>query len=133
MFNNAMLENNSIIQISRVGKDDESITCNTEKESCCKDSRSGEWYYPNKTIVPNMGFRYIFYRDRDNEGNIKLHRAHKSSITGKYCCQVPDKNCDGLNHTLCVELGMLNFVTTSIDCPSFNLLCSFIRLSHCFW
>ena len=66
----------------------------------------GEWYYPNNTMVPKrVAYEWIFYRDRDNDGSVNLNRMSNSDATGTYCCQVPDKNCDGLYHTLCIDLG----------------------------
>ena len=106
MFNNQNLSNNSIVQISNVGTDELAIRCVTERIPCCKARKSGEWYYPNGTVVPKrVDYNWIFYRNRNDNGSVNLNRMSDSYATGTYCCQVPDKNCDGLNHTLCVELG----------------------------
>lgn len=101
MINGVVQENNSIIDIREIDQ----IVCNTEKRPCCKGSVSGEWYYPNNSIVPIMGKGWNFYRSRDDEGNIILHLSAENDATGRYCCQAPDQHCDGLNHTLCFNLG----------------------------
>ena len=104
------ISNNSILLASRVGINEAAVICKTERRPCCKNmsARYGEWYYPNNSIVPIVGDRWQFYRGRTDDGTITLHRASENDVTGKFCCQAPDQHCDGLNHTLCIELGNVN-------------------------
>ena len=114
MLNNQNLSNNSVILISDVAENEHAIKCVTEKRPCCMTEKLGEWYYPNGTMVPKrVDFWWMFYRTRDNNGVVNLNRASENNATGTYCCEVPDKNCDGLNHKLCVELGRFN-ITISL-------------------
>ena len=102
------LLNNSILLASDVGVNENAVVCRTERRPCCKtgiNTKFGEWYYPNNSMVPRMSERWLFYRDRADNGTINLNRVSENEVTGKFCCQAPDKYCDGLNHTLCVELG----------------------------
>ena len=105
--NEMRLMNNSVLLASSVRVNEAAIVCRTARRPCCKTTKKyGEWYYPDNTsVVPNMDTGWSFYRDRRDNGTVNLHRVHENNITGKFCCQVPDKNCNGLNHTLCIELG----------------------------
>jgi hypothetical protein len=104
------LLNNSILLASRVGINETAVVCKTGRRPCCKTgpAKYGEWYY-NNSMVPRMSVGWLFYRDRTDNGTINLNRVNESNeVTGKFCCQAPDKYCDGLNHILCVELGKIN-------------------------
>ena len=102
------LLNNSVLLASSISVQENAVVCKTERRPCCKTAKFGEWYYPNNSMVPRMSEGWLFYRDHTDNGIINLNRVSESEITGKFCCQVPDKNCDDLNHTLCVELGNVN-------------------------
>ena len=99
--------NNSLLNIEVIGESEQALICQTEKRPCCRTPpyRFGEWYYPNDSIVPIMGVGAPFYRDRSDEGLIRLHRRSSHNATdptGLFCCELPDAN--NTNHTLCAEL-----------------------------
>ena len=104
--------NGSVLSIEAVGENEEALLCHTRRKGCCavdSNSRIGEWYYPNSTIVPNCETNHNFYRNRNNSGYVFLHQKnHESSATGEYCCELPDSydNC-GINQTLCIILGTM--------------------------
>ena len=100
------------------------LQCITDKPNCCRvdnrpphDSiRIGEWYFPNGTAVPILGYgnnrAITFYRNRGyNDSTVNLNRVSSNvmSPTGNFCCQVPDSM--GRNQTVCVNIS--EFLSTS--------------------
>ena len=100
--------NNSILSIETVGEGNHSLICQTDKRPCCGTPpyRFGEWYYPNGSRVSIEGVGESFYRDRGDEGIVRLHRKDNSTTyptaTGLFCCVLP--NASDMDHTLCVGL-----------------------------
>ena len=130
------LSNNSFLLASMVGVNEAAVVCITERRPCCKKrpAQYGEWYYPNNSMVPPMGRRWLFYRSRADNGTITLHRVNDNEVTGKFCCHVPDQHCDGLNHTLCVELGNVHDSQMIIILIIIvNIFTSFSGINYCFW
>jgi hypothetical protein len=104
--------NSSIIQITEIGITDPSSTaqngglqCITDRRSCCRTNQTGEWQFPNGTIIPRYGSN-SFYRNRGyDDGTVNLNRVSTDVLqpTGLFCCTVPDTN--NTNQTLCVNIG----------------------------
>lgn len=91
--NGSFLSNNSIINMDKIGVGAMSLLCFTNKLDCCGEAsfRIGEWYFPNKSVVPvqNEG---IVYRDRD-ASVVRLNwRSHSDPHFGVFQCQIPDIN-----------------------------------------
>ena len=84
--------NNSIVRIKEIGEGVDAVACQTDMRPCCGTPyRIGEWYYPNGSRVPIEGAREPFYRNRNDEGLVMLHRRYYSLYpTGLYCCVLPD-------------------------------------------
>ena len=80
--------------------DDAALLCTTDKNPL---GRTGEWLYPNGTMVPIMGTGWSYYRNR-GPSLIRLHRRPLQGLsvmnTGMYCCEIPDRN--DMMKTLCV-------------------------------
>ena len=102
----AVYANNSIIDIELVGEgfegaqitDGGALECHTDDTTCCRGidnpqngTGSGEWYYPDGTIVPppGGGTGTVFYRTRDHMV-IRLNRRKTERPTGVYRCEIPD-------------------------------------------
>ena len=117
-LNGKIYANNSVISITEIGETDittipptlnsnNALQCITDKSPCCAtQSRAGEWFFPNKTIVPIEGNAMMtFYRNRGDDGTINLNRFNASvlSPTGLFCCEVPD--AERVNQTACVTIG----------------------------
>jgi hypothetical protein len=73
--------NNSAVELREVYEtpDDSSahtLMCVTPKRPCCRSLsyRFGEWFYPNESTVSIDGSGNSFYRDRGDDGTIRLHR-----------------------------------------------------------
>ena len=102
--------NNSILNIEAVGEGEHSLICQTDKRPCCGTPpyRFGEWYYPNGSIVSIEGIGETFYRNRNDNGEVRLNRRTGDYYTtyptaiDLFCCVLP--NASDMDHTLCVGL-----------------------------
>ena len=94
------------MNIEFIGEGEHALACQTDKRPCCGTPpyRFGEWYYPNSSKIPISEVGAPFYRDRHDEGLVRLHRRYDNVVdpTGLFCCVLPDAN-DTI-HTLCVGL-----------------------------
>lgn len=90
-FNGAHYANNSVILLDDLGEEDEALHCRTTRPNCCKTAGVGDWYYPNGQLVPTKNVGDNFYRNRDDEGNVKLNRINNAqSPKGRYKCGIVD-------------------------------------------
>ena len=83
-----------------------SLLCITDKKDCCLHPwRAGEWYFPNASRVPIIGFGNPYYRNRGYDGSVNLNRRNDSDLieTGLFCCMVPDAMEN--YQTLCANIG----------------------------
>ena len=102
----AVYANNSVIDINLVGEGFEgpqitnggALECHTDDTTCCRGIDNpdgpgrGEWYYPDRTVVPPPGNDTGFYRTRGHMV-IRLNRVGQSfntlSVPGVYRCVIP--------------------------------------------
>ena len=93
--------NNSTVNITDIGSCDGALLCITNNSSCCKNSlRAGEWYFPDKSIVPIQDEDGDFYRNRGDQV-VRLHRRNNALMpVGEYCCEVP--NAIGNYRNVCI-------------------------------
>ena len=94
--------------------------CVTPKRPCCRTppNRIGEWLYPNGSAILKDDSGNSFYRDRGDDGTVRLHRrgiASLSAAMGQYCCEIP--NANGITQRLCVHFSKFNciIVHSTID------------------
>ena len=109
--------NDSVITWNKVYfNQSQSLKCVTEKQLCCSGPNpNGEWYYPNRTRVPNIEAGYDFYTERRDDGTVHLYIRNTSmpfKNTMQFCCELP--NTHDLTQKLCVHLG------ESINLTAFN-------------
>ena len=105
--------NNSAIELRELYEshdDSHTLMCVTPKRPCCASPphRFGQWYYPNRSAVSIDGTGNSFYRDRGDDGTVRLHRrgiASLSAAMGQYCCEIPNANY--IQHRLCVHFSKL--------------------------
>ena len=84
--------NNTAVMVEDIGEGENALFCVTDNISCCKDSRQGEFLFPNGTQVPVFGARQDFYRNRDSQ-IIRMNRRNGAmSPVGRYGCEIPDAN-----------------------------------------
>ena len=111
--------NNSIVNITDIGSHDGALLCITNNPSCCYSisyynntyyiSRIGEWYFPDKSIVPIESYGGDFYRNRGDQV-VHLNRRNNAIMpVGEYCCEVPDAS--GINQSVCVNITLLETET----------------------
>ena len=95
--------NNSIINNDEIGEGMRGFLCFTNKLDCCEDisptsSRSGEWYFPNRSAVEKENHGGAMYRNR-GPSVVRLNQKNTSSSpTGIFRCEIPLKN--GTNQSL---------------------------------
>ena len=83
-----------------IGENDTALLCETNFTACCWRPAtdinwlvSGNWFFPNKTEVPNVVNETIdliwdFYRDRD-QSVVRMNRR-RGGVEGIYHCEIPD-------------------------------------------
>lgn len=92
------------------------LICVTPRRPCCKSlpNRFGEWLYPNRSVVRFRSSGNSFYRDRGDDGTVKLHRrgiVSLSAAVGEYCCEIP--NTSDINELLCITFSKFHLATCS--------------------
>ena len=91
---NVMHQNNGLVTLEDIGEGDDALLCITDNTACCGRAQSpggvvlGDWYYPNRTIVPNNGDGWNFYRNRGSSV-VRLNKRGEG-VTGIYHCVIPD-------------------------------------------
>jgi hypothetical protein len=98
--------NNSQVSMQEIGEGENALSCRTNNADCCKSSRSGEFFYPNGTLVPIRKTGHGFYRDR-GEGEIHLNRLEEANIMlpmGKFRCEIPGPGPTGDLQSLYITL-----------------------------
>ena len=115
-LDNQLVPNNSAVELRKVYETQgnyrraHTLLCVTPKRPCCKTPpyRFGEWFYPNGSAVSIDNSGNSFYRDREDDGTVRLHRrgvASLSAAMGQYCCEIP--NANDTTHRLCVHFSKL--------------------------
>ena len=105
--NNSAVELRDVYETRATDNHVHALMCLTIKRPCCKTRPSyGEWFYPNGSEVSIAGTGNSFYRDRGDDGTVRLHRRGITSLSaamGLYCCEIP--NASNVFHRLCVQFG----------------------------
>lgn len=89
------MPNNTVLRIEDIGENDDAVICRTDLRPCCASlsNRHGEWYYPDGRLVPNYGAGEDFYRNRGDDGTVRLNRRNNAQQpAGVFRCEVPDRN-----------------------------------------
>ena len=103
------LTNNSVVNITDIGAgaDGSRLICATTFTPCCKDGKQGEWYYPDGTMVPDSTANEDFFRNRGDDGEVRLNRRNNAiSPTGIFHCELPVS--DNVTQTLYVGVYATN-------------------------
>ena len=97
-MNGAIIPNHGFVLLDNIGESRESLLCLTDLPACCRRDYTGgrghlgDWFFPNETMVPNMGDQWDFFRTR-GQMVVLMHRR-RSGVTGIYHCGVPNENED---------------------------------------
>ncbi len=92
--------NNSIVDLSDIGLDDNSLVCYTDLMTCCRNEDNpngtamGNWLFPNGSAAISKGMSngYMFSRNRNTKA-LHLHRGiNASEPIGIFKCDIPDAN-----------------------------------------
>ena len=92
--------NNSIVDLSEIGLNDNSLVCYTDLTTCCRgddnpnDGTMGVWRLPNNSVAISKGMSNanMFSRNRDTQA-LLLHRGiNVSEPSGIFICDIPDAN-----------------------------------------
>ena len=99
--------NNSIVTVDDIAENDGALLCYTNNKTCCKTNGltgTGEWYYPNKTMVSFGSYNRggDFYRNR-GPSVVRLNRRNNTTMpTGVFRCEIPDAS--GTNQSIYVGI-----------------------------
>ena len=95
---------NVTVSIMDIGEGDAALACQTDRRPCCRSNRIGEWYFPNGSLVRTEGHGDDFYRNRGDNGTVRLNRRGNSVAypEGTFRCVVPDAN--NISRTIYVGL-----------------------------
>ena len=92
----AAIASDGYVDTNDIGEDDNALHCHTNKYDCCAHpySRAGEWFYPNGSQVPILGYVYhsghdSYYRNRGHRV-VRLNRFNYPSEKGRFRCEVPN-------------------------------------------
>ncbi len=74
------------------------LVCHTDFTGCC-EGNTGDWYYPNGSVVMEDGALYV------SRGQMSVSLMMSGTATapgGLYCCVVPTS---GGIHTACINMS----------------------------
>ena len=90
------------------GEGDAALQCTTDSTTCSNtppEMRAGEFYFPNGSTVPNLGYAiyydYGYYR---YSHTIRLNRQKSAFVTGQFRCEIP--SAYGTMVNLFINVGM---------------------------
>ena len=106
-LNGVTYPNGSTVMRTDIGEGDNALLCITDDPNCCSFifNRAGEFYFPDGTLVPNLGGigSSGYYRNRDIQ-LIRLNRQSQNGvITGQFHCEIPLST--NINSILYVNIG----------------------------
>ncbi len=99
-LNGVAYPNNSIVDLSEIGLDDNSLVCYTDLITCCRGEDSpiggalGDWRLPINSAAISKGISNanMFSRNRNKQA-LLLHRGiNVSEPSGIFICDIPDAN-----------------------------------------
>lgn len=88
-------DNNTVVNISDIGEQDEALLCYTNATDRCKNAGQlfvRGWYFPSGVAVKISDYNDSIYRNRD-QSVVRLNRRNNAtSPSGVFRCAVPDAN-----------------------------------------
>ena len=94
----------------------------TDLAYCCRQPYTngtgknaiGNWFFPNGTRVPSIGFKWDFHRTRGQ--NVVLMHRRRGGVHGIYSCVVPDAT----NVTQTLYIGV--YTASTGECMTMKML-----------
>ena len=103
--------NGSTVLRTDIGEEAAALQCTTDRADCCRNVRTGEFYFPDGTQVPTLGpdpSIRTYYRTR---GSMMIGLNRRSNIrtqpTGQFRCEIPDASGTTLTVNLFINIGKL--------------------------
>ena len=116
-LNGTTYQNNSLVTLEDIGKEDDALFCETNQMACCKSSDTGNtqpvlgnWFFPNGARVHSRGNQSDFYRTR-GEMVVQLHHR-RGGVEGIYRCDIPDS----MNVSQSIYIGVYTANTGEWHC-----------------
>ena len=140
-LNGLLLPNNSMVEPSTIGMNDDALFCITNLKNCCSSSPNsnharGLWIFPNQTNVPSKSSQTTsFFRTRSSS-SIILHRNSNHGYTnssGLYNCTIPDSDEKLQYLYVFITDRKYDYITFFVLHFSFFLFLLQIRLTYIFW
>ena len=123
MLSGVSYADGATVLLSEIGEGENSLNCTTTQTDCCGQNadgvpvpaeRRGEFYYPNGTPVPTRGGAGGdgLFRGRGYQFIVlqRLSTAATTPPTGRYCCDIPDRN--GVSRNMFINIGELYHLLT---------------------
>ena len=76
------------------------LVCHTDLAGCC-EGNTGDWYYPNGSVVMENGALYV---SRSQMSVSLMMSGTATALSGLYCCVVPTS---GGMSTACIVLSVV--------------------------
>ena len=103
--------NGSTVLMTDIGEGAYALNCTTDSTTCCTnqngETRAGQFYFPDGTQVPLLGYATgAYYRTRGSK-HISLNRRSNVATqpTGQFRCEIPDAS--GTARNMFINIGML--------------------------
>ena len=105
-LNGEMIANDSFVNASSIGENDDALLCHTNKIDCCgtESNRDGEWYFSGTPVglKGNPAIDNNLYRNRGDKV-VRLNRRGNPSERGRFSCVVP--NANDVEQTVFINVG----------------------------
>ena len=117
-LNNTTYRNNSLVTLEGIGENNASLLCMSNLTACCRSpysenlSASGNWFFPNKSRVPNENSNSTIYRTRSRSKRVEKIQMHhrRGGVEGIYRCEIPDS----MNAVQTIYIGVYNTSTGKV-------------------
>ena len=90
------LPNHTYVDLTTVGDDNSdpgnTVRCHTDLTTCCTNDQGihrGDWYFPDRNRLEQLGEGSDIYMSRGNQSIILNRRNNPTSPSGIYHCEIP--------------------------------------------
>ena len=93
-FMGTNLTNHSYVDLTLVGKGNDSVQCHTDLDTCCNATAGpdrGDWFFPNGMRLEFNAPDVDIYEVRLSTQQVDLSRRNNNDTSGIYCCTIETK------------------------------------------